>query len=220
MPEALRLPENLRTLIPPRPPGYGQTRELFTGHTGLTFDPYAPAQIAAYAVLSGLAQSERLARLAYQEDFNSDLPGLSDVLARTSEVVWERSVPGDPYDAELQRIVQGVWTDGLLETAAGDDLAPAVRARVIQHLRGLQAWLEENPGRRRDVETIAHRALTFDEIDRFLFRIYDEDEADRDEITVPPGSPIGQEAPAFTRRQAQRRATLEQWGPLPDVCGW
>ena len=219
-PEALRLPENLRTFIPPRPPGYDATRELFTGYTGLTFDPYAPAQVAAYAVLSGLAQDERLARLAYQEDFNPDLPGLSDVLARISEVVWERSAPSDPYDAELQRIVQGVWTDALLETAAGDDLAPAVRARVVQHLRNLQGWLEENPGRRRDGEAIAHRALTFDEIDRFLFRIYDKDEADRDEITVPPGSPIGQEAPAFIQRQAQRRATLEQWGPLPDVCGW
>ena len=53
-PEALRLPQNLRTLIPPRPPGYDaerETRELFAGHTGLTFDPYAPAQIAAYVVL-------------------------------------------------------------------------------------------------------------------------------------------------------------------------
>ena len=220
LPEALRLPENLRTLIPPRPPGYGQTRELFTGHTGLTFDPYAPAQIAAYAVLSGLTQGERLARLAYQEDFNADLPGLSDVLARTSEVVWERRAPDDPYDAELQRIVQSVWTDGLLETAAGDDHAPAVRARVVQHLRGLQGWLEENPGSRRDTETVAHRALTFDEIDRFLFRIYDEETATRNDITVPPGSPIGQEAPAFVSRQAQRKATLNRWEAAQDICDW
>ena len=218
-PEALRLPTNLRTLIPPRPPGYDQTRELFTGHTGLTFDPYAPAQIAAYVVLSGLVHGERLARLAYQEDFDPDLPSLSDMLARTSEVVWERSVLSDPYDAELQRIVQGVWTDALLETAAGDDLAPAVRARVVQHLRGLQGWLEENPGRRRDAETVAHRALAFDEIDRFLFRLYDADEATRAEITVPPGSPIGDEAPAFVRRQRQRQSLLERWDTSTDACG-
>ena len=218
-PEALRLPENLRTLIPPRPPGYEETRELFDGHTGLVFDPYAPAQIAAYVVLQGLTQEERLARLAYQEDVNPNLPGLNDVLARISEVTWKTDVPRDPYDAELQRIVQSVWIDALLAVAAKGNLAPAVRARTVQHLRGLQAWLEENPGRRRDRETLAHRALAFDEIGRFLFRIYDEEELEQDAVTVPPGSPIGQEAPGFVRRQQQRGAWLERWGPAREACG-
>ncbi|MCH8319671.1 MAG: zinc-dependent metalloprotease, partial [Acidobacteria bacterium] len=64
-PEALRLPENIRTQIPPRPPGYGQHRELFPGHTGLTFDPYAPAEVVAGLVFGLVIHPPRAARTVY-----------------------------------------------------------------------------------------------------------------------------------------------------------
>ncbi|GIV59684.1 MAG: hypothetical protein KatS3mg043_0773 [Rhodothermaceae bacterium] len=211
-PEALRLPGQLRTTIPPRPPGYGPHRELFDRHTGLVFDPYAPAAGAAELVLGLLVHPERAARLTYQKDFDPSLPDLSEVLTTVSEFVWERSVPDDPYDAELQRTVQQVWTDALLDVSTRDDLAPAVRARMTQHLREVHAWLQDHPGNPRDHETVAHRAFVFDQIDRYLFREYRPDEP-RADLTLPPGSPIGQDAPGFVHRRHARRAYLEHHAP-------
>jgi hypothetical protein len=205
-PEALRLPANIRTQLPPRPPGYVPHRELFDGHTGLVFDPYAPAEVASGMVFDLLANAERAARLAYQEDFDPNLPGLRDVLGQVFEQVWNRRVPSDAYDAELQRIVQQTWTDALLGLATGSNVAPAVKGRVLFHLREIMVWLENSPGR--DAETIAHRDLIYDDIRRLIERQYQAMEQQQ-EVSAPPGSPIGQEGPDYLRRTMQRRAVLE-----------
>ena len=42
----LALPSNLLSQIPPRPPGFGATRELFPRTTGSIFDPISPAVVA------------------------------------------------------------------------------------------------------------------------------------------------------------------------------
>ncbi|MFQ5571856.1 MAG: zinc-dependent metalloprotease [Rhodothermales bacterium] len=218
-PEVLRLPPNLRTQIPPRPPGYGQHRELFAGHTGLTFDPYAPAEVAAGLVLGLLIHPQRAARTAYQGDFDTTLPGFTEVLEHITREVWETRISEAPYDAELQRLVQQVWVDELVALAANNNAAAAVRARATQHLGDLLAWLQENPGPRRDTETIAHRGLVRDQIDRYLFRFYRAGEG-RTELTTPPGSPIGQEAPDYLQRRSRRRALLEAWSAREEVCGF
>ena len=217
-PEALALPERVRTLIPPRPPGYGPHRELFDGYTGLTFDPYAPAEVAAALVFDLVVHPERAARLAYQEDFDGDLPGLTEVLTRVTDRVWGSDVPRDPYAAELHRIVQIAWVDALLDAASRTDAAPAVAARVTHKLRDLHGWLRDNPGTRRDEETLAHRAYVFDQLDRYLFRLYRAEQR-RDDLTLPPGSPIGQDAPAFLQRHHRRRALLQQWAAWTEACG-
>ncbi len=217
-PEALRLPERIRTTIPPRPPGYASHRELFDRRTGIVFDPYAPAEAVAELVLGLLIHPERAARLVYQADFDRSLPGLSEVLTAVSERVWERPVPADPYEAELQRIVQQVWTDALLDVATRADLAPAARARIIQHLREVQVWLQDHPGDPGDHETVAHRTLLFDQIDRYLYRPYRPDEH-YGEVTVPPGSPIGEAVPSFVQRRRARQAYLERTR-TDEVCAF
>ena len=190
-PDALRLPENIRTLIPPRPPGYPQHRELFAGHTGLTFDPYAPAAVVSGLVLGLLVHPERAARVTYQADFDPGLPDFEEILEVASSQTWGRSVPPDPYAAELQRVAQQVWIDKLIQLASNLRAAPAVRAMATQKLREIHAWLPENQGRARDEETLAHRSMVFDQIDRYLLREYREGEAPPPSI-APPGSPIGQ----------------------------
>src|SRR5690606_25348969 len=62
-PEVLTLPENIIALIPPRAPGLGNNRELFTKRTGLTFDPLAAAQASAEFSLSFLLHPQRATRL-------------------------------------------------------------------------------------------------------------------------------------------------------------
>lgn len=202
-PDALRLPPGIRTQIPPRPPGFDAHRELFEGHTGLTFDPYAPAEIGAALVFGALLEPERAARLAYQADFDADLPGLLEVLDGVTDRIWKRSAPGDPYDAELSRIVQQVWADELMALAADTDAAPAVRARVNLHLRGMRDWLE-GAERSGDSEELAHREYVLFQIDRYLAREYRPGERS-EELTVPPGSPIGTD---YLGRVEERRRRL------------
>jgi tellurite resistance protein len=205
----------VRTQIAPRPPGYPETRELFASHTEPVFDPYAPAEVAATMVMDLIVHPERAARLAYQDDFDANLPTLGVVLDQVTAAVWEAPVSGNAYDAELQRTVQQVWTDALLEQADNDAAAPAVQARITQHLRALHQWLQDNTGR--TAETQAHRAQAHDMIGRFLNRSQESATLPAD-ITIPPGSPIGSMTRAYVQRQEHRRALLETWSPELPAC--
>jgi hypothetical protein len=214
-PAQLALPEAAREQISPRPPGHPSNRELFEGRTGLTFDAYAPAEVAATMVLEALVQPERAMRLVQQHDVNADLPSLQGVLTRITDRVWKQDVPGAADRAELQRTVQQVWTDVLLSRADHADAAPAVQARLAQHLRGLSGWLSENPGP--DAETKAHRRALRATIERFLTRDHDAASSPA-ELETPPGSPIGQQAPAYTQRQQRRHEWLAEWAPTLPAC--
>lgn len=205
-PPALRIPANIRTRMPPRPPGYGFHRELFDRDTGLIFDPYTPAESVADLVFSLVLNPQRAARLTYQADFDSSQPDFEEVLEAISSATWGIPVVSDRYDAELQRVVQRVWIDELMALAANGQAAGAVRAMASQKLREFHEWLQENPGSSRDEETRAHRSMVLDDIDRFLLRDYDPDE-ERPSVTLPPGSPIG--TPAYEERRLRRRTFLE-----------
>jgi len=121
-PDALALPKQLRTGIPPRPPGFGQHRELFEGYTGLIFDPYAPAEVVSSQVLGLLIHPERASRLVNQHDFERQLPGLSRVLTEVSRSVWG--------GANRKRSLQGRITTN---RAAGLDGCLTLKSSVIVH---------------------------------------------------------------------------------------
>ncbi len=210
LPEALMLPERLRMRIPPRPPGYGEHRELFGGHTGRTFDPYAPAATAAHMVAALVTDPARAARLTYQNDFDAALPDFEEVMEAISDATWGESVPQDRYAAELQRTAQQVWIDALLVLAANERAAPAVRAMTVHKLREFHEWLVENPGRQRDESTRAHRSQVLDQIDRYVLRDFRPGERN-ERLAIPPGAPIG----ALQRTMA-RKAGLDAW--LRDYC--
>jgi hypothetical protein len=214
-PAQLALPEAAREQIPPRPPGHSSNRELFEGRTGLTLDPYAPAEVAATMVLEALAQPERAMRLVQQHDANADLPGFRRVLTRITDRVWKQDVPDAADHAELQRTVQQVWTDVLLARADHADTGPAVQARITQHLKALSDWLAENPGP--DTETRAHRQTLRASVQRFLTRDHDTATPTND-LETPPGSPIGHGTPAYQQRQTQRHEWMEAWSPALPAC--
>ena len=212
-PSALALPDAARDRIPPRPPGHPDNRELFEGRTDPTFDPYAPAEVAATMVLDALTVPERALRLVEQHDANASLPGLQGTLTTITDAVWKADAPADGYRAEVQRTVQQVWTDVLLNRASAADGPPAVQARLEQHLRSLQDWLAAHPGK--DAEAKAHRTALQASIERFLDRAPDT-AARPSSVDAPPGSPIG-EAPGHHRRHVQRQAWLDQWTPSSCV---
>ena len=209
------IPESVASAIPPRPPGYQPTRELFDSHTGLVFDPYAPAHVVSQLVLGLIMHPERAARLVYQKDFDDSLPDLAEVLKRVNEIVWRRSAPRDPYLAELQRITQQVWTDILLKTVTAPDVSPAVRARVVMHLRRVASWMETSRGR--GDEAVAHRDMIYDDIVRVLNRDFQAMEQ-RSTMTTPPGSPIGMEGPGYLLRTDQRDRWIREWADVNTFC--
>ncbi|MDT7855056.1 zinc-dependent metalloprotease [Rubrivirga sp. S365] len=183
-PAALALPDAAR-LIPPRPPGYGATRELFDRRTGLTFDPVAPAETAATLVFGFLLDPDRAARLAYQPTLDGSLPGLADVLERTTTAV--RTAPAaTPYEMALRRATLSAWVDGLLGLAADDDAAPEVQAAAVDHALALGAQLSADGG---GADGALDRWLA-DRIFRFLDREYDP-EGGVERLDAPPGAPIG-----------------------------
>ena len=186
-PEALALPEAARA-IPPRPPGYGPTRELFGGRTGLTFDPVAPAETAAALVFGFLLEPDRAARLAYQPAVDPSLPSFTDVLDRTTTAL--RSAPAPTtYLAEVRRAALVAWVEGLVGLASDDGAAPTVRARVVDHALDLATGLAGRPDDASE-DAVLGRWLA-DQIFRYLDRGYEP--SDRVEpVAAPPGSPIGQ----------------------------
>ena len=208
-PEALRVPESVRSGMPPRPPGYSAHRELFDRHTGLIFDAYTPAAAVATLVFSQILNPARTARMAYQRDHDDTLPDFHGIMEVVSDAVWGIPVADDPYDAELQRVVQQVWIDELIGLANRRDAAPAVRVMVMERLREFSQWLAETQVPQQDTETRYHRRMVQDQIEQYLLREYTPDER-RPRIVMPPGSPIGSDV----RRQMQRAllsATAIEW---------
>jgi hypothetical protein len=184
-PEALALPEAAR-LIPPRPPGYSDGRELFDGRTGLTFDPVAPAETAARLTFGTLFDADRAARLTYQHDLDPSLPSYKDLLDRTGAMFWMADAP-DAHHEEIRRTALSAWVDVLMDLAADADAAPTVRAMTELALEEL-ATANGPDGISEDA---AFSRWIGRRIGAFLDRDHDE-AAVPQPVTIPPGSPIGQ----------------------------
>ena len=184
-PRALTVPRRILTLIPPRPYGYRPHRELFDRYTGVTFDPIAPAGVAARMTLRMLLNPERAARLVEQAALAPGLPTLHDVLDRLETATFGAE-PTDGYEAEVKRVVESVVVDELMELAATAPM-PQVRALAEDRLRRLRDRTADRDG---DPAGRAHDAWLAASIQRFL----DRPAAPLPEpapLTPPPGSPIG-----------------------------
>ncbi len=209
MAEALRVPENVRLNIPPRPPGFPMHRELFSRHTGLVFDAYTPAAAVATMVFRQILSPERAARMAYQTDHDDTLPDFHEVMEVISDATWGVDSSEDPYEAELQRVVQLVWIDELIGLASNREAAPAVRALVEERLREFAEWIPDAGIPQSDRETRYHHQMVLADIERYLLREYEASER-AVRTAIPPGSPIGSDM----RRQL-RHAFLDA-----TATGW
>lgn len=184
-PAALTLPRSIIDLIPPRPYGYPAHRELFDRYTGLTFDPVAPAGVAARMTVSMLLNPERAARLVEQAALTPELPGFDHVLDRLTEATFDAPT-ADGYEAAVKRVVEDVVVVELMDLAGGASM-PQVRALAEQRLRFLHDRLTARDG---DPSDEAHGTRLASEIRRFLERPMDAATTPA-ELAPPPGSPIG-----------------------------
>lgn len=188
-PEALAIPEAVLQMIPPRAFGYGGgPTEYFTKHTGLTFDPIGAASIAADFTITALLHPERAARLNEYHARAAENPDFAEVVRALVQQVWQKNAAKNGYDAALQRAVQAVCVNRLIDTAAAEDVASQVRAVATEALRSLLPELKK--AGMVEANDLAHRKLLTEEIERFLAR----PDAARKRATplpVPPGDPIG-----------------------------
>lgn len=184
MPSELAIPTDVIEMIPPRPPGYGATREIFPRFTGPSFDAITPAVVASSHTINSLFTPDKAARLLEQNLFDSSLPSLDDVLDRVIRTAMEAPA-ASAYEEEIKRAVQAVVFDRIQWLAASAPM-PAVRASASAALRGAHGTLmamSDSPS----------ATLFASNIQRFLERPA-ETVAMPSAPNAPPGAPIGQPA--------------------------
>ena len=199
-PSALVLPDAVVKKIPPRPSGYGRTRELFPRYTGLMFDAVTPAVVAAEHVVSLLLTPDRSARLVEQKALNPALPGLEDVIDALFAASFGATARTG-YEAEVKRAVERVVVDELIDLA-GSAPMPQVRAIATLKLQRRASALTGAGGRAQSaaVGTAAHASLLASDIRRFLDRPATAVAVRMPAPTAPPGAPIGEPAMEWLRR--------------------
>ena len=194
-PSALALPPALLKKIPPRPSGYGRSRELFPRYTGLMFDAVSPAVTAADHVVGLLLASDRAARLVEQKAIDPSLPGLEDVIDALFNASFGATA-STPYEAEVRRAVERVVVDELMDLAAS---APMSQVRAVAtwklQRRGIElgrvlasAVAANDNGNESD---LAQANLLATDINRFLTRPANPVATRFPAPTAPPGAPIG-----------------------------
>jgi len=191
-PKFLAIDERILALIPPRPPGFGETSELFSGRTGRTFDPLAAAETAASLTVGLLLNPARASRLVEYHARNPKNPGVGDVIDALVNATWKsiRRAGLSAYLAEVQRVADRAALAGILGLAANDQASP--QARAVAHLKveGLKKWLAQQAGAAliEDAQ-LAHYGFALREIERF-----EKDPAafkPAPAPPLPPGAPIG-----------------------------
>ncbi len=201
-PSVLVLPSSVLETLPPRPSGYGRTRELFPRYTGSMFDAITPAVVSADHTVSSILQSQRAARMVEQHALDPSLPGLDAIIDALVATTFD-ATPQNSYEAEVGRSVQRVVVDRLMQLAGGAAM-PQVRAIASAQLERMRMMFAGSTG---DVgPEAAHRALLARDITRFLERPAGEF-SQPSTMTAPPGAPIGDPA-------------LEWLGKLDPGCWW
>ncbi len=184
----LTLPATVLNNIPPRPPGFGLTRETFPRMTGSAFDPLAPAVVATDLVVSGLLTNTRAARMVAQKAVDASLPGFDDVVNRVVATVFDAQ-PAGSYESEVNRAMERVVVSRLM---ALSESAPMTQVRAIatQALKALPARASARVASATTDAERAHRQLLADDVRRFLERPFTELRPSAIP-SAPPGAPIG-----------------------------
>ena len=178
--DRLRLPDGLAASIAPRPPGHGKSREAFTGATGVTFDPLAPAASSVALTLQVLLHPQRGARLSRQAS-----PGIGELIDGLVAATWDARVAVG--DENLQRQTNMLVLDGLLRLAVDGSADIAVQAAALSAVDRLHGRTQRLVSA--DANELAFLRLAQLKIERVL-----DDPASIDSlpaVIVPPGSPIG-----------------------------
>jgi len=187
-PRDLAVPERVLRMLAPRPFGYAVDGRGFSSAAAPAFDQVGIARTLAATVVGGVLAPQRAARLVAFADRDPRQPSLTEVIGRMIDRTWGTASPAE--HAALQRVVQRVVVDELIELARRSEATPEVRAAAEWGLRRISRQLAAPSRATGDV--LAHRQLAAADIDRFMNR-RDAPTAPPQPLAAPPGTPIGQE---------------------------
>lgn len=182
-PEFLLLPDAIVKLIPPRPSGYGFTRELFKKRTGLAFDALSPAETAADFPLSFLFNTERINRMVEYEAANSGL-GLNEMITVLLNKTW-KAAARTGMEKLIQQQTQQILLTYLLAVSIDDNASFAVKAVVQKSLSDLKKYI------------ITQQKIVKEEtqLANFILALQRMETPEKVKPTIhtvmPPGAPIG-----------------------------
>jgi len=179
-PDVLTLPENIISLIPPRPPLYYSVGELFAKRTGMGFDALAAAEALTNFQLSFLFNAERANRLV-QLKGRSNTIGWDDVLDETIQTIW-KAAPEKGLKGLVQQQTQQMvltWLLGLSQSEQSNYLVKSICFDRLQSLKKYAATMSKTATNK------AHYLYAIERINQpkdIALPVHKE---------IPPGAPIG-----------------------------
>lgn len=182
-PVALVLPESLAKMIPPRPAGYGYTKELFVKRTGLLFDALSPAETAADLPLSLLFNSDRLNRLVEYEVIYDGL-GLSEMVGHLVRATW-RSPRKKGMEGMIQMQTEQLLLTHLLAASVNEQNSFITRSVIHQQLTTLKSFIEAQKKATTEEKYKGHLLLALNRMEKPA------DAKPTIHAEIPPGAPIG-----------------------------
>jgi len=137
-PKILALPESIIKLIPPRPAGYGYTRELFNRRTGLAFDPLAAAEAAADMPLSFLFNTSRLNRMS-QFQFENNGLGVDEMINVLTAKTWKAArLKG--LEGLIQKQNEQLLLTYLLAVSVNDEASFATKSQMLSAIDDIKKY--------------------------------------------------------------------------------
>ncbi len=182
-PEFLLLPDAIVKLIPPRPSGYGFTRELFKKRTGLAFDALSPAETAADFPLSFLFNTERINRMVEYEAANGGL-GLNEMITVLLNKTW-KAAARTGMEKLIQQQTQQILLTYLLAVSIDDNASFAVKAVVQKSLSDLKKYILTQQKIVKEETQLANFILALQRMEA------PEKAKPTIHAVMPPGAPIG-----------------------------
>lgn len=186
-PEALTLPNSILEIIPPKPIGYSQSRESFSGRAFQNLDYVAIAETAADHTVSGILQTQRLTRVSNLHGIDTSLPTVYSVIDRLLQGGYGFSAETE-QKANVQRAINHVILYRLMALVRNDSVDNQVKAQVSLALRELRERLV------READTSdrlwqANHNLAIDELDGW-FENGSMTSLLTAPLSMPPGAPI------------------------------
>ncbi len=185
-PANLSFPQHILDMIPPRPPGYGRSRETFNVRTGVMFDPVAPGESIAGAVIGFMLNPQRATRLVQQKAMDASQLGLIDVFEALQNAAMGGEYTG--YERELQRMVADQLINGLMKLAQSGQASAQARNVGLYGLQNIvmsSAQKMQNAGKADQAFLLGISVR----IQQFMNNMQEVKPGNA--LTPPAGSPIG-----------------------------
>ena len=184
-PSFLMLPKNVLDIIPPKPIGYGRTRESFKSRTGVTFDPIAVAESSVFATVKAILHPHRVNRIVQHHAIGKSkikLQSLMDQLLNSGFAAENSS-----YKASLARMRDQLIIDQIMRLAMRDEASVEAKASCFYTLEQLVGRLQNSSANSK--ERNAHILLAIQKVKQFMDD--PEEWESPSSLEMPAGSPIG-----------------------------